>query len=311
MTECERIIEQGILPREFFEPEVRNDFYVSTKRKKVWAIELDLLLQFDKVCRKHGLKYFLDGGTLLGAVRHKGFIPWDDDLDVIMPREDYDKLFALAGEFSEPYFLQTSYTSSGSFYSFIKLRNSNTASIDKNFMFQGFNIGIAMDVFVLDKVKLDDYAQNCSHILDLSLANSTYMRLTNPYQKHTKRVMEYQGGDPMKRYEEIHRIASKHKYEDTEYVAQMAAPVYGSEHQIHHAYDYSSCIELEFEGFKFPAPAGYDRVLTTVYGDYMTFPPVEKRGTWHTTAIFEPDVPYKELLHKYQSAPWPENVPML
>lgn len=147
MTECERIIERGILPREFFESEVRNDFYVSTKRKKVWAVELDILLQFDKVCKKHGLRYFLDGGTLLGAVRHKGFIPWDDDLDVIVSRDDYEKLMGLSGEFSEPYFMQTPYTSPGSFYSFIKLRNSNTSAIDKPFVFQGFNMGMVIDVF--------------------------------------------------------------------------------------------------------------------------------------------------------------------
>lgn len=311
MTECERIIEQGILPPEFFAPEVRNDFYVSEKRKKVWAICLDLLLQFDKVCRKHGLKYFIAYGTLLGAVRHKGFIPWDDDMDVIMLREDYDKLFALAGEFSEPYFLQTPYNSPGSFYSFIKLRNSNTAVMNKNFLFQGFNTGMAIDVFVLDKVNLEDYEQNYNRILELALENSTYMRLTNPYLQDTERVKNYAGGDPMKRCEEIQRIATLHRNEDTGYLAFITVPFYGSDRHLYREEYFSSSVELEFEGFKFPAPIGYDQVLTTTYGDYMTFPPVDKRGVWHHDIIFEPDVPYKELLPKYQAVAWPENLSLL
>jgi lipopolysaccharide cholinephosphotransferase len=311
MTECERIIEQGILPREFFAPEVRNEFYVSQKRKKVWAVELDILLEFDRVCRKHGLKYFLDGGTLLGAVRHKGFIPWDDDVDVIMPRDDYDKMLGLSGEFSDPYFMQTPYTSHGSFYSFIKLRNSNTSAITQPFLFQNINLGMFIDIFVLDKVKQEDYAQNFSRIRELAMENSTYMRLTNPYFQDTERVKKYAGGDPMNRYEEIHRIAGMHRNEDTAYLAQTVTTIYESEHQFYRAEYYSSSAELEFEGFKFPAPAGYDHVLSTNYGDYMTFPPVEKRGTWHGNVIFDPDVPYKELLAKYQSEAWPENIPML
>ena len=311
MTECERIIEQGILPQEFFAPEVRNDFYVSEKRKKVWAVELDILLEFDRLCKKHGLKYFLDSGTLLGAVRHKGFIPWDDDLDVIMSRDDYDKLLELSGEFSEPYFLQTPYTSPGSFYSFIKIRNSNTSAIDKVFLFSNFNLGIAIDIFALDKVTLEDYAENYSRIYDLIIENSTYMRLTNPYFQDTQRVREYKGGDPMKRHEEIHNIASMHRHEKTEYIAQTIGTVYGSEHELYRAEDFASAIEMEFEGFKFLVPVGYDHILTTIYGNYMSFPPVEKRENWHTNIIFEPDVPYKELLAKYQSEPWPESMPML
>ena len=306
MTECERIIQKGILPPDFFREETRNDFFVSTERKKIWAVELDLLLEFDRICRKHGLKYFLDGGTLLGAARHNGFIPWDDDIDVIMMREDYEEFLKLSDEFKHPYFLKTPYTDPGYFFSFVKLCNSNTSAINKIFMFQGFNMGMVMDIFVLDKVKLEDYAQNYNRILDLVLANSTYMRLTNPYQKDTKRVMEYQGGDPMKRYEEIHRIASMYIHEKTSYIAQTTAPVYGNEHQLYRAEYYSSCVELEFEGFKFPAPVRYDCVLTTLYGDYMTFPPVEKRGTWHNGTKLIPDVPYKDLLEKYRSAPWPE-----
>ena len=99
---------------------------VSPKLKALWDVELDLLTQFKKVCEKHNLRWFVDGGTLLGAVRHSGFIPWDDDVDIIMPYDDYCKLCSLSNEFEEPYFLQTWKTNKGSHPFLSRLRRSDT-----------------------------------------------------------------------------------------------------------------------------------------------------------------------------------------
>ena len=104
MKEIERIINQNILPESFFQEETRDGFVVTESRKKLWGILLDLLLKFDEVCKNNDLRYFLSCGSMLGAVRHKGFIPWDDDIDVCMPREDYDRLLTLSDEFRSPYF---------------------------------------------------------------------------------------------------------------------------------------------------------------------------------------------------------------
>ena len=147
MTECERIIKQGVLPESFFDEELKCGFLISKERKKIWAVLLDLLIKFDSVCKKHNLSYCFTDGSLLGAVRHKGFIPWDDDLDVSMPRADYEKLQSLDYEFDNPYFLQTPYTDKGCFYSFVKIRNKNTTGLSKAFMYQGFNDGLFLDVF--------------------------------------------------------------------------------------------------------------------------------------------------------------------
>ena len=83
------------------------------------------------VCKKHGLRYFLAYGSLLGAVRHKGFIPWDDDMDVVMLRDDFEKLATLGAEFSSPYFLQNAHTDPGDGSPVMKIRNSNTTQFNK------------------------------------------------------------------------------------------------------------------------------------------------------------------------------------
>ncbi len=87
--------------------EVRTGYTATTDIKELWAVELDLLEKFQELCRKHELRYFAIGGTLLGAVRHKGFIPWDDDIDLAMPLNDYLKLIEIEPkELKYPYFLQ-------------------------------------------------------------------------------------------------------------------------------------------------------------------------------------------------------------
>ncbi len=180
MTETERIIQQGILPESFLNEETRNGFLVTRERKKLWAVLLDLLLQFDSVCKKHGLRYFLNSGSLLGAIRHKGFIPWDDDIDVEMPRDDYEKLMTLSDEYKYPYFLQTPFTDKNSAYSFAKLRNSNTTMASKHFAFQDMNHGVLIDIFPYDKWDEED-CQSYYAIKSLASENAVYMIKQNPF----------------------------------------------------------------------------------------------------------------------------------
>ena len=148
------------LPDGFWDEEPRV-LVVSPRRKRVWAVLVDLLLEFDRVCKENGLRYFAEGGTLLGAARHRGFIPWDDDMDVSMCRTDYNKLCEIAPTaFSSPYFFQTNVTDPGSARGHAQLRNSATTAFLKSEMNGGkplwrFNQGIFLDIFPFDNIPDD------------------------------------------------------------------------------------------------------------------------------------------------------------
>lgn len=298
MTECERIIKNGILNQNFLKPETRNDFFVDENRKKLWMISLDLLIEFDRFCRKHDIRYFLAYGTLLGAIRHKGFIPWDDDVDVYVLREDFDKLPAFQKEFEHPYFLETPYNDPGYLYSPIRIRNSNTTAIVELFKYAGFNQGIWLSIFPIDNWEMEGGEEKYEEIKKLLIDCSTCMRMSNPHldEANLARVKSYRGLSGIENYEKIHSIASQYKEIKTENVANMVCTTYPYRNLVYHAESFKSVVYKEFEGFEFPVPVGYDHVLKTIYGDYMSFPPLEKRGTWHYGYISDPDKPYSEYL---------------
>lgn len=302
MKEYERPIEKGILPKNYIREEVMCDFLVTEERKKMWAVIVDLVYEFDKVCKKHNLRYYMIYGSLLGAVRHKGFIPWDDDFDVAMPRTDYDRFLELAGEFQDPYFLQTPYTDPESAYSYAKIRNSNTTGVSTMFQYNDFNQGMWITVFPLDHWDDNGGEARYHEIRKLTTHNSTFMRLKNPNldDANQRRVAAYlkEKRDPIADYEEIHRLASSCKDPNSQYVMMAALTLERYEKKLLHAADFASAAELEFEGMKLPAPVGYENVLRKLYGDFMQFPPVEQRGLKHAGTVFDTEIPYKEYLRR-------------
>ena len=299
MTECERLVSEGIFDKSFFNEEVRNDYLVDTKRKKVWAIEIDLLLQLDRVCKKHNLKYFLMFGSLLGAIRHNGYIPWDDDLDVGMPRKDYETLLKIGPqELNYPYFFQIPETDPGYYYTFAKIRNSNTSAFSQLFQYQRFNMGLLLDIFPVDVCDMSDVFDNYNRIQTLTRENTTYMRMSNHFLSDVdrERVRNYHGGVPYETYREIQRIATMHENNQDEYDKRIVAVFtgYKCEKMIFDAEDFASTVFHDFEGFSVPIPVGYDHVLKVTYGDYMKFPPTEERGMRHIEFGMDPDKCYKD-----------------
>ena len=300
MTECERIIEQGILPKSFFEEEVRSDFLVTNKRKKIWALEIELFLKLFEVCQNYNLKVWGDGGTLLGAVRHNGFIPWDDDMDLILPREDYNKLMEIgSNEFKKPFFLQTPHTDPNYGYSFAKLRNSNTTCMPHVFKKAGFNHGIHIDIFPLDTLCLDTFEEDKCHITECIIKNSSFMKrhsveLLN--ERQLENFRKYQTDDPVREYDIIQKIASNPNYNNSEYVANCTVTSLKSSAQIWKASWFETTIMHQFETIEIPMPGDIVPRLKAQYGDYMKFPPVDQRGNWHSDVMWDPDKSFKEYI---------------
>lgn len=300
MTEIERIIEKGIITEDFLKAETRDEFFVSEQRKKLWAVMIDLFFELQKMCVKYDLKLYASGGTLLGAVRHKGFIPWDDDMDFWMMREDYKELQKHANEFEHPYFLQSPYTDKGHYFSAIKLRNSNTSDVSDIFAFEDWNMGVAIDIFPIDSYISEELPTAYERIGELTYQLSTAMRMSNPYldEANKERVANYCGRKPIEIYEELEAIAQKYANDDRcDCLLEMVNTQYKNPFKkVIHKEDVQEQVFLNFEHIKIPAYNGYVNHLTTFYGDYMQFPPVEKRGTWHGGETYNTDIPYKEYV---------------
>ncbi len=296
MTECERIIKEGILPERFFKPETICDFYVDESRKKLWAIQIDLYLEFERVCKEHNLRYYAIGGTLLGAVRHKGFIPWDDDIDICMPRKDYDILCnQLYSEFKSPYFLQTPKTSPGYYISFAKFRNSNTTSISLPFKNAMFNQGVAIDIFPLDYSIPEEADEYSERINESIMKCSSYMKRGSEAYLNTRQLenyKKYQTDDPLSEFEKLTKLATR--IEKSDYLAVAVCTVYPAKRLVWPADCFESTVMMDYENIKMSVPAGWDQVLKIGFGNYMEFPPVDKRGCWHTGYFLDLDKSYLE-----------------
>ena len=299
MTECERIIKESILPESFFKEEVRCDFLVTEKRKKIWAVELDLLMRFEEICREHDLKWWVDGGTLLGAIRHNGFIPWDDDIDVIMPRKDYNHFVSLASEFNHPYVLLTPHTNCYYNFSFAKIVNENTTCIPLALKNAGYQQGIGIDVFPLDYINLDTYITERDKIKEMILCCSSYMKRNaieylDAFQ--LERINQYNTDNPVVLYDTINDIASNPAYEGSPYVANAVFTGLTPEKQIWKAAWYEGTSYHQFETLNVPIPHMPVERLKGQYGNYMKLPEIVKRGVWHDDVIWDPDKSYMKYL---------------
>lgn len=301
MTECERIKTSGFLLENFFSPEYSCDFFVDENRKKIWAIELELYLVLKKVCDKYNLQLFTDGGTTLGAIRHKGFIPWDDDFDVCLLRSDYEKLKNLSDEFPDPFFLQNADTDPEYGFSFMKLCNSNTAYDVRPFTHACFNKGIHIDIFPIDKVTKEDYLPRRQQIAELIQMNSAYMRKDLPEKTERDKILIEKYLDSTKKpvdvWHQIEVIATQDEDKDTPYLSLLVSTQYAPEKKIWPRKVFDRVAEKEFETIKVNVPSGYDEQLRIYFGNYMQYPPVEERGKWHE-ATFLPDTPYKQYYHE-------------
>lgn len=248
------------------EEEIRDDYLITAEMKRVWAVEFNLLQQLLKVCRKYNLRIWIDAGTLIGAVRHGGFIPWDDDIDTVMPREDYEKLCDVASsEFKDPYFLQNIYSDRWYWTRHGQLRDKSTRMLLLNGKPHKSNNGIFIDIFVLDSIpnrakqvyKMIRKLKNEKLRLKIAIAAMSFCPqwLYDKLQWDKKRFARYE------------QIFQEFKLPENRFLGKLSL------HEREYLFDaeaYSGTVELPFEGVMVPAPVGWDHVLTVNYGDYMT-----------------------------------------
>jgi lipopolysaccharide cholinephosphotransferase len=282
-------------------PETICGYLVTTRVKKIWNVELDLLDQFLRFCSFYHLKVFGFYGTLLGAIRHQGFIPWDDDMDVGMPREDFDKACQLAPSFfSNPYFFQTNVTDPNGFFTYARLRNSDTTGFVPFLGVQDYNQGIFLDIFVFDSIpnKKPDFKSYYLHYRESRFLAFNYNRWRSP-KKYRLFYPAVWFVRKTKTYEEtlenFHKVASFWESKRTLRCADMTSP------QIPFLKsDLFDVTNVPFYGMSLPIPKQYDAILKKIYGDYMTYPPVEERGRWHSNVIFfDPDTPYAQFVKEW------------
>lgn len=254
--------------------------------------ELAILKFFHSFCVKNNIRYFISHGTLLGAIRYKGFIPWDDDLDVLVPREDYDRLLTVFKD-TERYQLRAYEKNRDYAFPYAKLCDMSTRKIEGGYASR-VELGLDIDVFPLDH--WDDNLEKAKQESKIQKRNMFRLGLTklqkpdsiNPVKRFIKgiamAVFKLRGSAYY--VEKIIRGANKPEQYGSRYVGGKAWNVYG-QRDILPAEVFAEAIELEFEGEKFFAPVGYDAFLTSLYGDYLPEPPVEKRKTHHSFKAYK------------------------
>lgn len=282
------------------EEEKIADYRISDKMKKTWKVELAMLDEVSRICRKHGLDWFLVHGSLLGAVRHKGFIPWDDDLDIAMPRKDYDQFIQIAKEeLKEPLSIHTPETEKDIFWGgFARIRNSQTAGIEVRELTHKGNLGIwidilPLDVCTMDEKLLDKKEKRIRHCHRLILAK-IYGRDYERYGEMGKlRWKGYRLLSRLYSHDTLCRMLDQAMRLYTDKPSKDLAIFSGYyQHRRLNAGDFREVVQLEFEHRSLPVPVGYENYLFMSLGkDYMKYPPEEERKPKHT-GIFDPEKPY-------------------
>ena len=266
---------------------------MATKRiataEELKKIEVELLLFFREFCEQHNLTYYLAYGTLIGAVRHKGFIPWDDDIDVLMPREDYEKLqdLTIGDQWPDCRFL--SYKSEPQYgYPWIKLASKKTELHPSRFN-NGFLYGASMDIFQLDYVAGDreEVIQKSQKIKDAFFQDMrkrqlyTIMSQGGAFNKFVRKQYYKLIGSRMEPIDHVIGAVEKKAMEISSPDAKYCMLVYDPGSVWEKEWFGEKPAYLEFEGEMFRVPENYDKVLSETYGDYMKLPPVEQRVPIH------------------------------
>ena len=269
-----------------------------TEQKELSSAEIKSLafqglIWLRSVCEKYKLTYYLAYGSLLGAIRHRGFIPWDDDIDIWMPREDYDRLIDVANKIlSEKWFLISHEIDNRYSFPWAKVCNTDTVLQPPRFN-NGFLYGVSIDIFPLDGCNGKNYSEAKEYMNSLKKEYSETFNRIKPYtgglegvssiyKKYAKKtyfcLAKKVFGKPGRYLDKWDSIQRNNKWDLCDYISCALAPVSGVWPKIY----FGEKIKVQFEGELFSAPKCYDEILTLFYGDYMKLPPEEKRISHHS-----------------------------
>lgn len=261
--------------------------------KEAQACMLDILCEIDHLCHKHKIKYWLDGGTLLGAVRHQSFISWDDDIDICMPRDDYNKFISMAEkELGSKYFLQTSETDTNYCIKTIPCKvRLNDSLVDENIHYElgiediDFHKGIFIDIFPVDNTSDSLMYQWTYKIFSIFYFLKSISYFTKYTKKKTYILSRFFKYIPLIIFDSFKNALINYinKKEEDKCTYGIECVIYNNVFNKRDIYPLST---IEFCGKKFSAPNNYDGYLITLYGsNYITPPPIEQQHI-HCADIF-------------------------
>lgn len=249
---------------------------------------LAVLVELDKICKQNSLNYYLAYGTLLGAVRHKGFIPWDDDIDILLMRKDYNKLISILKNTNNGWLGVLDGSTKGYYYTFAKAYDKRTIAIHDDTLVE---CGLWVDIFPWDGVPTNkreykNYVRNCYYMRNWILAMSSNFILMKFSKKYfvklffdilarivgKKRIFEYSN-------------SYNQKYGESDYISCLTTPY--TRKELFRKDEMIPTTELVFEGMKFPVPKNWKKVLELIYGDYMKLPPINQRRTHNIIAFLK------------------------
>lgn len=258
----------------------------------IHEIQLAFLLETDRICRKHNIKYFLGGGTLLGAIRHKGFIPWDDDADIMMLREDFDRFCEIAPkELPSNMTFQSYHTDKACFYEFAKVRLDDTFfATDFAKDHHAMHNGIAFDIFCHDNTANSAIGRKIHMAVTLFTRALVFNKWNNRKAENGSRIQSIVTNFCKKIFPlrfsmwlEVRTLKFFKNKKNAKYLYDgMGRNIYNGAFPKEYLDDVAYA---DFEGYKFPVPKKYDKYLTFLYGDYMELAPLSTRMGCHEIAL--------------------------
>lgn len=280
------------IPEHFLEDEIRENFKIDSTMKAAWAAELEVLDTINRICQKHNIVWYADWGTLLGAVRHHGFIPWDDDVDICIKRPDYEKLLKiLPNELPAGWRLQHKYGDEEQPQFWACVLNGSTISIEEERLqrFHGCPFVVGVDIFPMDYIPDDRQQQELERALfRLVYKGAQIARQERPTEKEKNDLEEAINGINKLFYLEIrnnekilttlwevaNQLTTAYGMNGGKYLTEYTRYARMREYKLEASW-YDEVIYIPFEFIDMPVPKEYDQILKTQFGNYMEY----KQGT--------------------------------